>query len=104
MLTVTETATKLVPTATTITSTTNPVTVLAGDGVYEVGKVVAAGRYATTGAPTPGASCRWSLLPDKGAPFEHALSGGFTNGPGDFTVFLGDIIRTEGGCVWTLSQ
>lgn len=104
LITVTETSTKLVPTATTITSTTNPVTAMPGDAVYEVGKVVAAGRYATTGSPTPGAACRWTLLPYKDAPFEKALSGGFTIGPGELTVVLGDIIRTEGGCIWTLTQ
>lgn len=102
LITVTETSTRLVPTETVITSMTNPVTKLLGDDVYEVGKDVAAGRYATDGNPVPGASCRWDVLPYQDAPVEKALSGGFTVGPGQFTVVLGDIVRTRGGCEWTL--
>lgn len=100
----TETSTQLVPTATTITSVTNPVTTMLGDDVYEVGEDVAAGRYATEGAPLPGATCLWSVLPYEDAPVEKALSGGFAQGPGQLTVSLGDIIRTRGGCKWTLTQ
>jgi hypothetical protein len=104
LITVTETSTTWLPTATTITSVTNPVTTMLGDGVYRVGKDVAAGRYATDGAPVQGVTCLWSLLPSEDAPVGKALSGGFAQGPGQLTVSLGDIIATRGGCNWMLTQ
>jgi hypothetical protein len=102
LITVTETSTQLVPTSTVITSVTNPVSAMLGDGVFEVGEDVAAGRYATIGAPQSGGICVWSLLPYEDAPVEKAVSGGFTEGPGQLTVSLGDIIQTRGGCDWRL--
>ena len=104
LITVTETSTRLVPTSTVITSVVNPMTMILGDGVYEVGEDVAAGRYTTSGPRVPGGICVWSWLPYEDAPVEKAISGGFTEGPGQLTVSLGDILQTRGGCDWRLTS
>ena len=102
LITVTETTIRLVPTSTAITSMVNPVPMMLGDDVYEVGNDVVAGRYTTTGPSASGGSCAWSLLPSKDASVETAISGGFTQGPGQLILSLGDIIQTHGGCEWRL--
>ncbi|MDF2824876.1 MAG: hypothetical protein K0R68_2284 [Mycobacterium sp.] len=103
LLTVTETSTKLVPTATTITSAANPVTRIGGEGTFGVGDDVAAGRYTTDGPRSPGGICLWRVLPQRDSAPEQAVYGGFAEGPGQFTVSLGQIVQIQGDCIWTLT-
>ena len=73
-----------------------------GDGTYEVGVDVVAGRYKTQG-PTDDLfkNCYWQRTKDDSGQFRSIIANGNTQGPGSVTIKAGEFFQTSGGCVWT---
>jgi hypothetical protein len=72
-----------------------------GDGTYEVGVDVVAGRYKTQG-PTDDLfkNCYWQRTKDDSGQFRSIIANGNTQGPGSVTIKAGEFFQTSGGCVW----
>jgi hypothetical protein len=72
-----------------------------GDGTYEVGVDMAAGRFKTTG-PTDDTfkNCYWARTKDDSGQFGAIISNDNIQGPGSVTVKPGEFFQTSGGCVW----
>lgn len=76
-----------------------------GDGTYQVGTDIAAGRYKTPG-PDPDAVikyCYWARTRDDSGDSAAILANGNTNGPGSVTVKQGEFFTVSGDCTWTKS-
>lgn len=73
-----------------------------GDGTYQVGVDMAAGRYKTPG-PTDDLfhNCYWERNRDDSGQFGSIIANGNTQGPGSVTVKAGEFFQTSGGCTWT---
>ncbi len=72
-----------------------------GDGTYEVGVDVVAGRYKTQG-PTDDLfkNCYWQRTKDDSGQFRSIIANGNTQGPGSVTIKAGEFFQTSGGCNW----
>lgn len=72
-----------------------------GDGTYQVGTDMAAGRYKTPGPPTSGdfAMCYWSRNKDDSG--DSIITNQLVKGPGSVTVKAGEFFEVSGGCTWT---
>lgn len=73
-----------------------------GDGTYEVGVDMAAGKYKTTG---PGADsitgmCYQQRAKDSSGEFGSIISNDLVQGPGVVTVKDGEVVTFSGGCEW----
>lgn len=66
-----------------------------GDGTYEVGTDLVAGKYRTPGDADGGMGCSYHV-PD-------STIFGYSKGPGIFTVKAGQTVTLSGGCTWTKS-
>ena len=74
-----------------------------GDGTYEVGVDIAAGRYKTAG-PNRSAVfpyCYWERSKDDSGEFGSIISNDNIGGPGSVTVKKGEFVKLSGGCTWT---
>jgi hypothetical protein len=71
-----------------------------GDGTYEVGVDMAAGRYKTTGDGSIGL-CYWERAKDDSGDLGSIISNDLFRGPGSVTVKNGEFAKLSGGCVWT---
>ena len=68
-----------------------------GDGTYEVGVDVAAGRYKTPG----GSWCYWERARNDSGDFGSIISNDNLQGPGTVSNRPGEFFKTSGGCQWT---
>ena len=77
-----------------------------GDGTYEVGVDVAAGRYKTPGSGEPGiwGSCYWERSKNDSGSFDSIISNENLQGPGSVSLKPGEFFKTNGGCQWTKQQ
>lgn len=106
--TVTETYTQTAPPPPPVTVTETPVEPVQtgpatemGDGTYQVGVDVVAGRYKTDGPPPGGIGiCYWARNSDDSGNFEAILANEVLQGPGSVTVNDGEFIEMSGGCHW----
>ena len=71
-----------------------------GDGTYEVGVDMAAGRYKTTGDGSIGI-CYWERAKDDSGDLGSIISNDLFRGPGSVTVKNGEFAKLSGGCTWT---
>jgi len=71
-----------------------------GDGTYEVGVDMAAGRYKTTGDGSIGL-CYWERAKDDSGDLGSIISNDLFRGPGSVTVKNGEFAKLSGGCTWT---
>jgi hypothetical protein len=71
-----------------------------GDGTYEVGVDMAAGRYKTTGDGSIGL-CYWERAKDDSGDLRSIISNDLFRGPGSVTVKNGEFAKLSGGCTWT---
>lgn len=73
-----------------------------GDGTYQVGVDMAAGRFKTTG-PTDDVfrNCYWQRASDDSGQFGSIIANDNTQGPASVTVKSGEFFQTSGGCTWT---
>jgi len=71
-----------------------------GDGTYEVGTDMAAGRYKTTGDGSIGL-CYWERAKDDSGDLGSIISNDLFRGPGSVTVKNGEFAKLSGGCTWT---
>lgn len=74
-----------------------------GDGTYEVGVDIAAGRYKTSG-PSRSAVfpyCYWERSKDDSGEFGSIISNDNIGGPGSVTVKKGEFVKLSGGCTWS---
>jgi hypothetical protein len=71
-----------------------------GDGTYEVGVDMAAGRYKTTSDGSIGI-CYWERSKDDSGDFNSIISNDLFRGPGSVTVKNGEFAKLSGGCTWT---
>ena len=74
-----------------------------GDGTYEVGVDVVAGRYKTPGSGGQGIweSCYWERAKSDSGDFGSIISNDNLEGPGSVTLKKGEFFKTNGGCNWT---
>lgn len=74
-----------------------------GDGNYQVGVDIAAGRYKTAGPGGNGALdiCYWQRTKDDSGDFDSIISNDLFKGPGSVTVKKGEFVKLTGGCTWT---
>lgn len=68
-----------------------------GEGKYEVGVDVAAGRYKTPG----GDYCYWSRNKDDSGDFSKIITSDIVKGPASFTINKGEFVELKGDCLWT---
>jgi hypothetical protein len=71
-----------------------------GDGVYQIGADVAAGRYKTTG-PSDGMPCYYAILNSTSA--TDIATNNVLQGAGYLTAPAGKYPQLTGGCTWTKS-
>jgi hypothetical protein len=73
-----------------------------GDGNYQVGVDIAAGRYKTAGPGGDGAFdiCYWQRTKDDSGDFDSIISNDLFKGPGSVTVKNGEFVKLTGGCSW----
>ncbi len=73
-----------------------------GDGTYEVGTDMAAGRYKTAGPGGHGDLdiCYWQRSKDDSGDFNKLISNDLFKGPGSVTVKAGEFVKLTGGCKW----
>ena len=74
-----------------------------GDGTYEVGVDVAAGRYKTPGSGGQGIweACYWERAKNDTGDLGSIISNENLQGPGVVTLKKGEFFKTTGGCGWT---
>lgn len=74
-----------------------------GDGQYEVGVDIAAGRYKTPGSGGSGImeSCYWERAKNDSGDFGSIISNENLQGPGTVSLKAGEFFKTNGGCNWT---
>jgi hypothetical protein len=74
-----------------------------GDGQYEVGVDVVAGRYKTPGSGEPGiwGACYWERAKNDSGDFSSIISNENLQGPGTVALKPGEFFKTNGGCNWT---
>lgn len=79
-----------------------PVTTV-GDGTYQVGTDMAAGRYKTSGPDGSSAMnmCYVSRNKNDSGEFDAIIANQIVQGPGSVTVKKGEFAQFSGGCSWT---
>lgn len=77
--------------------------VTVGEGKYQVGVDVVAGRYKTPGPIADDAlpMCTWSRNKDDSGSVESVIAGNVTQGPAVVTIRSGEFFELHGSCVWT---
>lgn len=88
------------PSPSPTTTTTAALAPNARDGVFQVGRDLAAGTYRT---PGDAAGCYWARLSDATGSSRSILANGNTSGPGIVQVLASDaFVQFRGACTWTL--
>jgi len=72
-----------------------------GDGVYQVGPDMPAGRYKTAGGGDNLFGCYWERDRNDSGQFDAIISNDVFKGPGSVTVKAGEFAKLSGGCTWT---
>lgn len=74
-----------------------------GDGTYEVGTDLVAGRYKTTGPNVSNIvpSCYWSRSKDDSGETSAIIANDNLRGPASVTIRKGEFFTASGGCKWT---
>jgi hypothetical protein len=70
-----------------------------GEGKYEVGKKILAGRYSTEG----GDNCYFARLRDDSGKITSVIVNDISSGPNTVTVKAGEYFQVRGNCTWTKS-
>lgn len=74
-----------------------------GDGTYEVGPDIVAGKYKTPGTGGSGVldSCYWARMKDDSGDLGSIIDNDNFNGPGVVSVKKGELLKLSGGCAWS---